>query len=82
MLVRPALRKPQLTVAVGALQRDDVGAWRRLQLQQAGFPPGLAAQIGRDGRYDVHALIELAERGCEPALAARILAPLEGNEAA
>ena len=69
-------------MTVGELQRDDVGAWRKLQLQQAGFPPRLAAQIGRDARYDVHALIELAERGCEPALAARILAPLEGGEAA
>jgi hypothetical protein len=26
---------------------------------------------------DVHALIELVERGCRPELAARILAPLE-----
>jgi hypothetical protein len=69
-------------VTVRELQRDDVGAWRKLQLQQAGFPPLLAEQIGRDARYDVHALIELAERGCDPALAARILAPLEGGEAA
>jgi hypothetical protein len=28
---------------------------------------------------DVHALIELVERGCRPELAARILAPLDGE---
>ena len=30
--------------------------------------------------YDLHALIELVERGCPPALAIRILAPLPGEE--
>lgn len=65
-----------------ALERDEVGAWRARQLRHAGFPPGLAGRLGRDPHYDVHALIELVERGCEPALAARILAPLDGDEAA
>lgn len=51
--------------------------WRRRQLIEAGFEPGLAARVGGDPHVDVHALIELAERGCPPALAARILAPLE-----
>jgi hypothetical protein len=37
----------------------------------------LAARVASDPRYDVHALIELAERGCDPELAVRILAPLE-----
>jgi hypothetical protein len=42
-----------------------------------GFSPPLAARIAGDPRYDLHALIELAERGCDPELAARILAPVE-----
>ena len=59
----------------------DVVAWRRRQLVEAGFQPGLAACVAGDPQFDLHALIELAERGCPPALAARILAPLEGSGA-
>jgi hypothetical protein len=51
--------------------------WRRGQLVAAGFPRGLAARLARDPRYDLHALVELAERGCPPELAVRILAPLD-----
>ena len=52
-------------------------AWRREQLVEAGFSLPLAARVASDSRYDLHALIELAERGCGPELAMRILAPLE-----
>jgi hypothetical protein len=51
--------------------------WRREQLAQAGFPLPLAARLAKEGRYDLHALIELLERGCPPELAVRILAPPE-----
>ena len=54
--------------------------WRRSQLVRSGVPECLAARIARDGRYDLHALIELVERGCPPSLALRILAPLEGDD--
>jgi hypothetical protein len=53
-------------------------AWRREQLRAAGFAPDLAGPIAREWLYDLHALIELVERGCPPRLAARILAPLDG----
>jgi hypothetical protein len=33
-------------------------------------------------RYDLHALIELVERGCPCHLAVRILAPLDQKDAA
>jgi hypothetical protein len=56
--------------------------WRRGRLIDAGFPRGLAAGLARDARYDLHALIELVERGCLPELAARILAPLDGEPGA
>jgi hypothetical protein len=56
--------------------------WRRRQLEQAGFSPLLAARVARDGRYDLHYLLELLERGCSPELAVRILAPLEDDAAA
>jgi hypothetical protein len=56
---------------------DGVVGWRRDQLRAAGFPGGLAEVIAGDWRFDLHALIELVERGCPPPLAARILAPLD-----
>lgn len=55
-----------------------VVVWRREQLAQAGFPGPLAERLAEDDRYDLHALIELVERGCTPELALRILAPQEG----
>jgi hypothetical protein len=56
--------------------------WRRRQLEQAGFRPLLAARLARDGRYDLHCLLELLEHGCSPELAVRILAPLDEDAAA
>jgi len=60
----------------------DVVRWRRQQLAHTGFSLPLAAQVVEDARYDLHALIELVERGCPPGLAVRILAPLERDSAA
>jgi hypothetical protein len=56
--------------------------WRREQLLRSGLPRRLAAGLANDARYDLHALIELVEGGCPPALAVRILAPLEAEPAA
>jgi hypothetical protein len=55
--------------------------WRREQLVDSGFPVPVAARLAKDSRYDLHALTELVERGCPPALAVRILAPLDGEDA-
>jgi hypothetical protein len=55
----------------------DVASWRLEQLLASGFPRQLAARLAADSRYDLHALIELVERGCPAALAVRILAPIE-----
>jgi hypothetical protein len=52
-------------------------AWRCARLRQAGFDSELAERLSRDCGVDLHALIELVERGCPPPLAARILAPLD-----
>jgi hypothetical protein len=57
-------------------------SWRRDQLVHAGFTLPAAARLAFDARYELHALLELVERGCPPALAARILAPLEECSAA
>ena len=56
---------------------DDVAGWRRRRLVRAGFDAELAASLAADCAIDLHALIELVERGCPPPLAARILTPLD-----
>jgi hypothetical protein len=64
---------PQLDLSADP---DRVIAWRIDRLRDAGFQTWLAGALARDTRYDVHALLELADRGCSGELAARILAPL------
>jgi hypothetical protein len=52
-----------------------VREWRETVLTEAGFAPELARPLAADGDYDLHALLNLVDRGCPPRLAARILAP-------
>jgi hypothetical protein len=59
-----------------------VDTWRRDQLVAAGFPLPAAQRLAREHRYDLHALLDLVERGCTPELAERILAPLDEAAAA
>jgi hypothetical protein len=60
----------------------EVVSWRRDRLVEAGVPLPLASRVARDGRYDLHTLIDLVERGCPATLAVRILAPIEDLDAA
>jgi hypothetical protein len=68
------------TTAVQALHQ--VVRWRREQLVGSGFASALATRVAENTDYDLHALIELVERGCPPELAVRILAPVEQESAA
>lgn len=54
-----------------------VVAWRAGQLRAAGVGPEIAERLAADRSYDLHAVIELTERGCPAELALRILAPLD-----
>jgi hypothetical protein len=56
---------------------SSIAEWRRERLLTAGFAPGLASRLATDCGVDLHALLELVDRGCAPDLAARILAPLD-----
>jgi hypothetical protein len=56
---------------------SDVEAWRRRRLVDAGFPAPLAGQLAATPGVDLHALLELVDRGCPPELAARILASID-----
>ena len=51
--------------------------WRTQCLLDAGFDGEDANRLGHDPGYDLHALLELVDRDCPPALAVRILAPLD-----
>ena len=75
--------KPQLFKRRVFRKRPSDCIARRVDcLCDAGFPAGLAHTLAVDPRHDLHALLELAQRGCRPELAARILAPLDDHPAA
>ena len=54
----------------------DVITWRRCRLLESGFPQELAQRLAATPDVDVHALLQLVDRGCPPHLAARILSPI------
>jgi hypothetical protein len=56
---------------------DPLSAWRSERLRVAGFSPALAESVAGERGFDIHALLELTDRGCPPHLAVRILAPLD-----
>ena len=70
------------TKTTGVQGLDQVVRWRCEQLVESGFGPALAARIAEDTHYDLHALIELVDRGCQPELAVRVLAPIEEESVA
>ncbi len=59
------------------LARVEIAAWRRARLMRAGFDERAATELSLERSIDLHALLELVDRGAPPHLAARILAPLE-----
>jgi hypothetical protein len=73
----PPLPADDVAVIPAAEPGADLGAWRQERLLRAGVETDLAASIAADCAMDLHAMIELVERGCPPELAARILAPFD-----
>jgi hypothetical protein len=65
------------TSAPSAPSSSSVLEWRRDRLLEAGLAPDQATEVARDARIDLHAVLELVDRGCAPRLAVRILAPLD-----
>ncbi len=66
-------------MAIQALQSEHVGVrrWRVARLREAGFEDALACALADHRGFDLHELLNLVDRGCPPALAARIVAPLD-----
>jgi hypothetical protein len=60
---------------------EPVVRWRHDQLVAAGFDGLHGLHIAHDLRWDLHELLALRDRGCPPELAARILAPIDLEDA-
>ncbi len=60
---------------------DGLLGWRLRTLTAAGFDERLARRIAATSSFDLHALLELVDRGCPSQLAVRILAPLDWEDA-
>lgn len=73
--------KTQLRLSPDSQTTEDAAVvdWRRVCLLGAGFDLPLAEEFAHTRTVDLHALLELVERGCPPELAARILAPLDAS---
>jgi hypothetical protein len=67
------------TTAVPSPPFDPVVEWRRDRLLDAGFSAVVATHLAEDSGIDLHAVLELIDRGCPPEFAARILAPVNQN---
>ena len=62
-------------------EQQQLVAWRRQYLSGVGVDAELAATVAADLRWDLHALLQLLERGCPPHLAVRICAPVDEGQA-
>ena len=75
--VRTAMsEKPRAGWRVTGREPRDLVSWRIRRLVAAGFRQSDAVALAHTPRLDLHALLELIDRGCPPELAARIVAPL------
>jgi hypothetical protein len=54
---------------------DEVIAWRLRQLRAAGVDPDTAWAVASNCAVDLHTVLDLIDRGCDPRLAVRIAVP-------
>lgn len=59
----------------------ELSDWRARRLTAAGFALREAYEVANTDGVDLHLLLELIDRGCPPALAVRIAAPVEESQA-
>ena len=52
---------------------ERVERWRTQELIRVGFDPDVATLMALEPGIDLHAAVDLIDRGCPPDLAARIL---------
>jgi hypothetical protein len=54
-------------------EQELVERWRAQELERAGFDAAAAAELARRSDVDLHAAVELLQKGCPPAVALSIL---------
>jgi hypothetical protein len=64
---------PTAETNVRLTEQELVESWRAQELERAGFPEDLAAELAVRGDVDLHRAIEMLVAGCSPELAADIL---------
>ncbi len=77
-MTTPSVRRSGAGPAAG--EQAEVTVWRRRRLIEAGFPEVLATGLAAAPGVEVHALLQLVDRGCPPELAARILSPIADGQ--
>jgi hypothetical protein len=64
---------PTADTTIRPTEQELVERWRAQELERAGFPEDVAAELAMRNDVDLHRAIELLERGCSIELAADIL---------
>ncbi|HZP72363.1 MAG TPA: hypothetical protein VFA97_03195 [Gaiellaceae bacterium] len=54
-------------------EQELVERWRAQELERAGYPASVAAELATRTDVDLHIAVELLQKGCSPQVAADIL---------
>jgi hypothetical protein len=64
---------PTADTTLRPTEQELVERWRAQELERAGFPADVAAELAMRTDVDLHRAVELLQRGCSPEHAAEIL---------
>ncbi len=64
---------PTAETNIRPTEQELVQRWRAQELERAGFPADLAAELAARSDVDLHRAIDMLGQGCTPELAADIL---------
>jgi hypothetical protein len=64
---------PTTETNVRQTEQELVESWRATELERAGYPPAIAAELAARTDVDLHRAVEMLSRGCTPELALSIL---------
>jgi hypothetical protein len=64
---------PTAETDIRPTEQELVERWRAEELERAGYPEDVAAELAMRSDVDLHRAVELLRNGCSPELAADIL---------
>jgi hypothetical protein len=64
---------PTAETNISPTEQEIVEQWRAQELERAGYPGAVAAELATRPDVDLHRAVELLKKGCTPELAADIL---------